>query len=66
MADRFEREARRQGLSDGRLNYPRNPGDFEGKARDAYLDAYYAGQAEARANPGKYAEHRRSWPPKGN
>lgn len=45
MNDDLNRNARRQGLSDGYYGYAPDPGDFDGAAREAYL----AGHAEGRA-----------------
>lgn len=36
----LEREAIRQGASDGRYGAPACPGDFKGAAKSAYLRAY--------------------------
>lgn len=45
--DRLEREANRQGASDGRNGYRRNPGDWAGRCLAAYDRGYVQGRDAA-------------------
>lgn len=46
LEQQFELDALRQGDSDGRFGYPRNPGNFAGRARSNYLAAFDAARLE--------------------
>ncbi len=53
--DLYIAAARSAGLSDGRYGYSANPGDYEGRERDAYLAGNAQGRIDRAAEPLRFA-----------